>query len=551
MAKCSCIVSLVLVLGLVGPVETLAAGLRAGAARAVITPDLVRAAVYLAGFGHNRVATGVHDDLEARCLALEAGGTTLVLCSADLIGLFRDDVEVIRRKTRELAPGLSHLVVASTHNHQGPDTMGLWGPRWLESGLDEAYVAWVRERVAETAAQAIKFLRPARLTLARDDHPLLGNLQNDSRPPYVKDPFLLVMHLKAEENGESIATVVNFSSHPETLGSANTQITCDYPGWLRATIERQLGGVAIFFVGSIGGLLSSLGEQVVLLDPETGEVAQNGTWLKARLYGELLGDLSLHALKRGEEARITSIEVGAATLFVPLENDRFRVAAAAGVFKGRKPLFTDGRPDAGVSEKELPGFGRLKFKTGRDIQTEVNSIRLFDGKRPLAEIVTVPGEIYPELVNGGIERYAGADFPDAPFEPALRERLKSRYQFVFGLGNDEIGYIIPKAEWDDEPPWLLARPTRWYGEINSVGPEAAGNVMKALVQLIEPKRGARRYLPCLTDRQGSFSMTLGSVSHDPSLQPEGIARRARVPINASWKCGPRRENSPAKVIREN
>src|SRR5215472_9070436 len=50
--------------------------LRAGVAKTVITPDVHNNQVYLAGFGHNRIATGVHDDLYARCLALEAAGVS-------------------------------------------------------------------------------------------------------------------------------------------------------------------------------------------------------------------------------------------------------------------------------------------------------------------------------------------------------------------------------------------------------------------------------------------------------------------------------------------
>jgi hypothetical protein len=104
----------------------------------------------------------------------------------------------------------------------------------------------------------------------------------------------------------------------------------------------------------------------------------------------------------------------------------------------------------------------------------------------VAEIATVPGEIYPELVNDGIARYAGADYPDAPFEPTLRANFRSRYQFVFGLANDELGYLIPKAEWDSEPPWLQDHPKPWYGEINSLGPDAPAAIMRALQQLMRP-----------------------------------------------------------------
>jgi hypothetical protein len=126
----------------------------------------------------------------------------------------------------------------------------------------------------------------------------------------------------------------------------------------------------------------------------------------------------------------------------------------------------------------------LKYATGQDMQTEVDYLEFASGGNVVAEILTAPGEIYPELVNGGIASYPGADFPDAPFEPTLRSQLKSRYQFIFGLANDEVGYMIPKAEWDNQPPWLLNKAERWYGEVNSVGPEVAGTVTRALDSLI-------------------------------------------------------------------
>jgi len=143
--------------------------------------------------------------------------------------------------------------------------------------------------------------------------------------------------------------------------------------------------------------------------------------------------------------------------------------------------------DAPSPLKELSGQEQLPQAGGKDLQTEVDYLQFMNKERVTAEIATVPGEIYPELVNGGITRYSGADFPDAPFEPTLRAHMKSKYQFIFGLGNDELGYIIPKAEWDNEPPWLLGKPERWYGEANSCGPEMAGAVTRALVGLMEQK----------------------------------------------------------------
>ena len=197
----------------------LADSFRAGAAQSVITPQpLSTHAVYLAGFGHNRVATGVHDNLYARCLAVGIAQQTLVICSADLIGLFYDDVLTIRRAFQQQTSPASFLVVASTHTHAGPDTLGLYGPKPLQTGIDEKYLEWVDQRIASTAADAVRAMQPALLELGRDDHPLLGLLQGVDRPPTVKDPFLFAMRVVSRSTGRTIATVVNWSDHPEVLG---------------------------------------------------------------------------------------------------------------------------------------------------------------------------------------------------------------------------------------------------------------------------------------------------------------------------------------------
>src|SRR5262249_53957087 len=169
--------------------------------------------------------------------------------------------------------------------------------------------------------------------------------------------------------------------------------------------------------------------------------------------------------------------------FLPLANDRFRAAAAAGVFQGRKPLWTSGQIDPAVVEREVDGKS-LRLAGGHDLQTEVDYVQLRTGPRLLARFVTIPGEAFPEVVNGGVEHYPGADFPEAPLETPLRSILKSRYQFVIGLGNDELGYLIPKAEWDEQPPWLNHSPKPFYGEINSPGPDSAAAIVHALADMI-------------------------------------------------------------------
>jgi hypothetical protein len=62
--------------------------------------------------------------------------------------------------------------------------------------------------------------------------------------------------------------------------------------------------------------------------------------------------------------------------------------------------------------------------------------------------------------------------------------MPGEYKFVFGLANDEIGYIIPKSEWDNEEPWLWNSESDFYGEENSAGPETAPIIHKVAMELL-------------------------------------------------------------------
>src|SRR5262249_52941808 len=86
--------------------------------------------IYLAGFGHNRMATGKHDDLWARALVLESGRSRIAVVAVDLIGYYSHanyyGLEEVRRLVDpDLEVG--EILIASTHNHEAPDTIGPWG----------------------------------------------------------------------------------------------------------------------------------------------------------------------------------------------------------------------------------------------------------------------------------------------------------------------------------------------------------------------------------------------------------------------------------------
>ena len=462
--------SFVLLLAMASP--ALAEGLHVGFATRVITPDVKAKPVYLAGFDENRVATDVHDPLYARCLAVSDGRTRLAVASVDLIGFFLDDTEKTRTLLRQKAAD-AELVVTSTHNHEGPDTMGMWGPSAAVSGKDPAYLEGLREKVAECAAEALSRLSPARLVLARTRTP---GLVEDGRLPRVIDDELFVLEAVAG-NGRTLGTLVNWSSHPEALGGKNTRITADYPHFLVKKMEAALGGTTVFVSGSIGGLMSALGVKVA---DASGRPVPEETFAHAQAIGERAADAALVALVSGTASSSSALEYRRARVSLPLRNGYFRLAYGVGIFD--RPLVTEGKQDSRTGNFVFRGQP-LALPLGEDLTTEIGYLRLGD-----AEVLLVPGEIYPELVIGGIQdpQDAGADYLGAPKEAPLKGLLSSEYRMVFGLANDEIGYIIPKSQWDQAPPWAYGREQTQYGEMNSVGPDVAPTLADAFARLLKP-----------------------------------------------------------------
>jgi neutral/alkaline ceramidase-like enzyme len=446
--------------------------LLAGAAVRVITPEVGpdRPPVRLAGFGQGRDATGVHDDLYARALVLEAGGVSVALVSLDLIGLFHDDVVKIREEARRRRPGMGALsiLVASTHTHAGPDIIGLWTPSGRS--VDPAYVATIRERAAEAVDEAWERRRPARVSLASADLP---DLVTDSRRPVVIDATALLMKVESREGDATIATLLDFASHPESLGRENTLLSSDYPWAARRRLEREFGGVALFFSGDIGGLLTPLGPATIV-DPETGETLTAKTPRATEAYGEAVARRAIaawRAARSGSEAQDAMVTRGAllvrsGEIRVPLKNPRF----LRGLAEGR------------IWPRTVASDGTLASEVAAmTILPERPRAPVGDPPQPLLQLACVPGELYPELFIGGIQdpQDPGADLQGAAREAPLRSMMSGRYRFVLGLCNDELGYIIPRSEWDLEPPFAYGLTEAQYGEMNSTGPDTAPTLLDA------------------------------------------------------------------------
>ena len=523
---------------------TSAAQLLAGAAAVDITPVLCEGAaadasvpqfdaerdcfrwVHLAGFSpyvpfreRNRIAEGVHDPIWARALVLrDADGETLVLVAADLPGLGRKHTGPVRRRVaRGHGIPQSHVVLHSTHTHSAPDASGYWST--LMTGHNRRYTTWLRERLYVSIEEALDGLRPATLTTATTSHvacqdalsgalktaddcrlPAINNeiddpsaaydrfvVQRDLRDPIVGNTRIVAAELRAAESGETIATLVNWHNHPDTLGSANRLLSSDYPHYLREYVERVRGGVAVFVAGTVGNQMSGLrGTPVPRWDAagrRVFETAPDGTvrpalvtdgWEKIRSTGYEIAHAAVAALDAAAPQQAVDVAVATTSFDTPIDN----VIHLLGTWS---VWHHDVEPPDRLRYRWPGCWGLLGC-----VRAEVALIELGD-----MSFLTAPGEIDPAYALGRPESVAdyGTEWGAWRF-PAMAgvdHLMPGRHHGFIGSAQDYLSYLVPPG--DNTGWWNFDHPNH-YEEWVTISKRFGEDVLRAWRELLAARGAA-------------------------------------------------------------
>lgn len=455
---------------------------------------------WVAGSQNARAATGVHDPIWARIMVFDKGDVRIGLVVYDFIGWFANEMDATRALIGEELE-LDHVVFASTHSHQSPDTMGLWGLTSLQSGVDLDYHAWIHERTVAGLAEAVAALEPVTMTIAStqtldDDGSPLAYV-GDIRDPIILDPTLTIAQFRSVEEPErTVGTLVHWSAHPEYAWFDNNLLSSDVVHYIRQTVEdgapetaagpayEGLGGVAVYVNGAIGGQVGPIGTRPIGAD---GEPVTEPGFGRAEAAGTNVGRLALDAITAAgaEDVADPRLTMRTGELLLRVENINYHVGGAVGVFKRDFVGWDMERP---VDEDNMPY-----------IESRVTYLEL----GPIGAI-TAPGELHPELFVGGYDGawsfgipIVAADNPNppdlttAPGGPYLRDLLLAndgvRYPLVLGLAEDTVGYIVPRWNFElaDGTPYLDQADGDHYEETNSVGPTAEAEIVGSMARLIK------------------------------------------------------------------
>ena len=417
--------------------------------------------VFIASWDQGEVDVGngrsdsawVHDDLKTTALALSLADERVILVMADAYSFFSSDIAVMVDRIRSRLPDDwqdAPVLVSATHNHHGPDTA---------FSINDDWFSLLADQLAFAAEDAVAALQPATMSSASGMH---GYGVSDQRDPNIPDDRLKVISVDAADGGGAIATLVQWTSHPEsTLGwqppaeaaglaeacaakgwsdgdctAEGRYFSADYPGVLRQRLADSRGGEVLYFNGPLGNQIGPGSAPTWVVD-EAHPVGDGHTvpagalplttcnrsdpylcrsFAKTDSIGTELANAVSGLLEQAQPIDVRQLTVHVEPFFTRLTNIGFRLLIAEGDIGWQPtelyncqgtPLSEATCTSAGMELVDDPWITPVlgsQITRGDVLQTRLAHLDLGD-----VGILWMPGELPPELVNG-----LPADFNTAP-----------------------------------------------------------------------------------------------------------------------------------------
>jgi hypothetical protein len=363
--------------------------------------------------------------------------------TVDVVGLEGKRFWPIETKFEEEGFLAERLLVTATHNHQAPDTIGLWGDPLKEiSGTSPAYMERITESIEEAVRSAASAMQPVKMSVASTTmesqspyftgtkhggkNPVINarGMINDIRDPRIISDRLLTMQANHLETGATVLTLTSWSGHAEMGSGRDDDISADWVGVTRDALEAKYGGTAIHLPEAVGGMQSALFMPLPLVDEEGvwqyqncteeqttdatnpfdcfGKTVENNqldedgnpvpqwaiekNWESIHSHGWHVANAVIASLETAEVLEEMYLDVDSEWLYVPVDNSIYSLIFQLNIL-------------------EL-GFDDMVLDS--ELCVEPNSIapigcaeaRAFRVRMGPVEFLTAPGEITPEVAWG-------------------------------------------------------------------------------------------------------------------------------------------------------
>ena len=378
--------------------------------------------VWMDGMIRSHRSTGVHDPIFAKALVLSCGAQISDACaiiSLDVCSLSSSDCLKIRTMA-EKQTGIPYdrIIVAATHTHSGPATVGHLNPR------EDAYTKELPKKIVSLIKKAAVAMAPAavgcgsgqedtishyRRLLADDGHVVMNwepwPAERIVRVLGVIDPDVGVIKIVASGgSAQLLGLLFNHPGHPNVMSGDNYLINPDYPGRAEALLEKAYGGTAMFVNGAQGKMdIDGLKDR---------------DWSGVERIGRALAE----AVKKTAQA------------IIPRAEARLRVGSHQFTVPARKIL-----------DKEKAWAEEILKKTGGAVKPVADGVG-DDFKAGLyLQLLQVQNQaISLEQICLAFDDYAFISFPGELFTEigmAIKAESPFRHTYILGLANGTVGYI--------------------------------------------------------------------------------------------------------------
>lgn len=364
---------------------------KAGAALRKITPE--KLIPISGGMGTPVIPTGMKGDLFVRALVLEKGDTRIAIVNIDNLGW----PAYLGDRSRKLIKGVKpdNVLIGVTHTHSAPDAYAFPDEKGNHAA-DLEYLDWCVKQVADAVNEAVSKLEDASIKTAVAE--AKGKIAYNYYAPALYDPRMGVIQAIAKSGknqGKPIATLVNYATHPEILGTARKTISPDLCGPLYDRIEEKGGGMAMFMNSAQGGMVTA--------DTRLDDGGEANDWNECIRIGTLMADEALRIITPAKVQENPDLYCASKIIGFPIESEAMKF-----VLKN-SPLVN------------------IEAKTGdfSKITTRLNLLNIGE-----AQVITIPGEALPNI---GFY---------------VKRHMKTSQPFLFGLTNDAFGYMITKEDFN-------------------------------------------------------------------------------------------------------
>lgn len=346
------------------------------------------------GMGTPVLPSDFKGKLTVRALVLEKADTKVAIVSIDNIGWPAYLGDRSRKLIKDIAP--ENVLIGVTHTHSAPDAYGFPDENG-NTGADLDYLNWCVTQIADAVNEAAKNVQPVELKIAVAE--AKGKIAYNYYAPPLYDPRMGVIQAIAtagNKKGKPIATLINYATHPEILGTKSKLMSPDLCGPLYDRIEEKGGGIAIFMNSAQGGMVTA--------DTRLENGAEANDWNECIRIGNLMADEALRIIKPAPVQKDPQLFCASKMFELPVENEAMKF-----VFEHS--------PVAKMSGKKVTDYSK--------VETQVNLLNIGS-----AQVLTIPGEALPNI---GFY---------------LKRHLKTDQPFLFGLTNDAFGYMLSKEDFN-------------------------------------------------------------------------------------------------------